>query len=425
MADMRLMKSINPNNPSGSHGLIGTTLAEQMEITDREIGFRKRILGFTRNHELALEACGNYIDMRTTELVEAFYAEQTKIREIELLIGDAETLHRLQSSMKTYVRSLFCGEYDADYVASRLRIGLVHKRIGVPPKLYLCGIQSLQNILDDAVRDYHETMEEVETTQITLDALERLLRFDVGLVFDTYIRSMTAEIEVGRDRMKRHADELELIVKERTEELEKLARRDPLTDLYNQRSFQDELRRETNAARRYGTVMSLAYIDLDGFKQLNDTHGHQAGDEMLRNISKAIAENLRETDIGARYGGDEFCIIMPNTAAKDGIILCERINRSFNRAADGTKVTLSVGIAQSGPDEYLDSKDLIALADQNMYQSKKKAGFYLSVAEVGTLPKKTTRSKAPANIDPITAPDQPATPDNKNDLDAAPSTITL
>ena len=52
MADMRLMKSINPNNPSGSHGLIGTTLAEQMEITDREIGFRKRILGFTRNHEL-------------------------------------------------------------------------------------------------------------------------------------------------------------------------------------------------------------------------------------------------------------------------------------------------------------------------------------------------------------------------------------
>ena len=105
------MDTMNQNSQSNSSSLIGTTLAEQMEITDREISFRKEILGFTREHELALEACSDYIDMRTTELVDAFYIEQTKIREIELLIGDAETLRRLQSSMKTYVRSLFCGDF--------------------------------------------------------------------------------------------------------------------------------------------------------------------------------------------------------------------------------------------------------------------------------------------------------------------------
>lgn len=369
------MFSLNNKNFSGqTSGLTAKTLTQQMSMTDNEIEQRKEILKFTPEHAKLLVACSDHIHQVTHILVEEFYEEQTQINEIELLIGDADTMKRLQNAMFGYIQSLFNGTYDSEYVSSRLRIGLVHKRIGVPPKLYLSGIQKLSELLTGAITDYFAE-NDAGSPHKTIEALDRLITFDVGLVFDTYIRSLTAEIEVGRDRIERHAADLEIVVRNRTEELEKQARNDPLTGLNNQRTFYECINKELAIAKRYQHVLSLIYLDIDGFKKLNDSQGHLAGDKILKQLAQVINNNLRETDHAARYGGDEFCVILPNTSVFDATVFTQRLNTEFAELINDKKISLSAGISQSGPEDFLDSRTLIKNADTNMYKAKKNKGY--------------------------------------------------
>ena len=359
--------------------LSGLTLREQMKITDGEVAFRKQILGLSADQERLLLLCKDYIDVHVGDIVQQFYDEQTKIKEIELLIGDADTLSHLQSSMTGYVRSLFGGEYGSEYVSSRLRIGLVHKRIGVPPKLYLCGIKTLSLLLNKAVQDFCLLCEDPDQATAIQDALSRLLFFDIGLVFDTYIRSLTAEIEVGRDRLERHAADLEHAIADRTRELERLAQVDHLTGLYNRRAFNTFLRRELALAKRCKRPLTLIYFDLDGFKSLNDQEGHKAGDQLLSKVGGVIRNVSRETDYGCRYGGDEFCVILPDTSKADAGLLCERINQELVMADPAQRTTISVGVVQAGPDQFMPVDELVRLADHMMYEAKKTDGFCVAI----------------------------------------------
>lgn len=377
--------------------LSNLTLREQMKLTDSEIAFRKQILGLTDEDARLLKEFSEYIDMQIGGLVSRFYEKQTAIREIEILIGDADTLERLQASMKMYVRSLFEGDYGVEYVSSRLRIGLVHKRIGVPPKLYLCGIQTLSEILSAAVEDYCEIAELPEVAGPLQRAVSRLIRFDVGLVFDTYIRSLTTEVEMGRDMMERHAEDLEQVIAERTRELEKLAKFDALTGLFNQRSFHEHIAREVAAATRYNGSVSLIYFDLDGFKNLNDSQGHSAGDAILKLVGQIVEFNPRETDFGCRYGGDEFCVILPRTTAIDSVVMAERIVKDFKQKDADSGVTLSLGIAEANGDNMLGADALVKAADAAMYKAKKTKGYKVEIASVKpatALKKKAATKKA-------------------------------
>lgn len=364
--------------------LLNLTLREQMKLTRTEIEFRKRLLGLDSKSVGELSLMAEYIDINVGDIVDAFYRRQTAIKEIELLIGDAETLSRLSASMKKYVRSLFAGEYGAEYVSSRLRIGQVHKRIGVSPKLYLCGIGTLGGLIRNAIDDYCATTDQEEKAAGLRDTMAKLILFDVGLVFDTYIRSLTNEIETGRDRLELHAQELEQLVAERTHELEQLARRDALTGLYNQRSFFDHLRREAAAAARHNSPISLAYLDIDSFKLLNDTEGHRAGDEVLEIVGRAIARCIRETDFGCRYGGDEFAIIMPHTDIASAYVLASRLSDDLNGALAAHAVSVSVGVAESNPVSPLDPDELLKKADRIMYAAKKSPGYTIAIDEDGS-----------------------------------------
>ncbi len=362
--------------------LISRTLSEQMGMTEQEIVSRKEILKITPAHEKALNKCADYISLNTPFLVEAFYDEQTKIKDIELLIGDADTLVRLQGSMVNYIHSLFGGTYDMTYVSSRLRIGLVHKRIGVSPKLYLCGMQTLNEILVSAINDFYMSEEDKSDCGKAVEGLERLLSFDIGLVFDTYIRSLTAEIEVGKEVLENHAKGLEATIKERTRELAQLALHDPLTGLQNQRAFYDDLNKTLGLSKRYNHTVALVYMDLDGFKKLNDKDGHVAGDKALKQLAEAINLNLRDTDSAARYGGDEFCIIMPNTDLIAATVFCERLNTDFAEIINNNELSISTGIAQSGPAVHIEAKELVKIADKNMYKAKEAMGYTIVVDRV-------------------------------------------
>ena len=154
---------------------------------------------------------------------------------------------------------------------------------------------------------------------------------------------------------------------------------DPLTGVYNRRFMEQRLREEISKARRYEFKLAVLLLDLDHFKQINDELGHQAGDQMLIEISDLLNRELRDSDILARYGGEEFLVIAPNTPPTDAAGLAERLRECiatqtflthFNNAQEpGVQMTVSIGVANFGGSTN-DEESLIQVADQNLYQAK-------------------------------------------------------
>lgn len=351
------------------------TLLEQMRITDFEVEHRKILFSFSMADAQLLLSYKPIIEQHIDSVVTEFYRMQTSVAEISLLIGDADTLARLRSAQRRYILDLFEGLYDLEYVNNRLRIGLVHKRIGVEPKLYLSAIYTLKELLHRTIENEAPANTGIDIKAIIM-ALDKLLLFDVTLVFETYIRSLVSEIETSKDKAEHYARSMEDKVKERTRQLEEMSRTDALTGLLNVRHLHDIVTTALRGAQRRSEPVTAIYIDVNDFKQINDTQGHQRGDEILRIVGRAIKGTARLEDSCIRYGGDEFFIIMANCQedqAKD--IFVERLIQRIKDELDD--VTISIGVAQTGPNEYVDASALIRLADERMYiakQAHKNAG---------------------------------------------------
>lgn len=168
------------------------------------------------------------------------------------------------------------------------------------------------------------------------------------------------------------------------EYLEEMSIRDGLTSLYNHRHFYNRLDEEFSRATRYITPLSLIFFDIDDFKRVNDACGHTQGDEVLRQIGRIIKSVVRESDIAARYGGDEFAVLLPNTTADGALDLANRL-RSIIREhtfADMKieKVTTSAGVATFSLGNVQSFDQFVQLADGAMYQSKAQGGDRVSLA---------------------------------------------
>ena len=156
---------------------------------------------------------------------------------------------------------------------------------------------------------------------------------------------------------------------------EELSVTDDLTQLYNSRYLNQVLRRETKRASRSGRSLSLLFIDLDGFKAVNDTHGHLCGSRTLVEAAAVIKGSARETDVVSRFGGDEFALILPDTGGEGAFAVGERIRERVAEfeflAQDGLKIrlTASVGVATL-PDVAASAEELVQAADSAMYQVK-------------------------------------------------------
>jgi len=167
---------------------------------------------------------------------------------------------------------------------------------------------------------------------------------------------------------------------------------DELTGLYNQRFMEVSLSQEVARSQRYGSPVSLLFLDLDKFKSINDTLGHVVGSQMIKAAARTLREIIRDSDQLLRYGGDEFCVILPNTSLEGAHILAERIRFAFDtNAYDLTlqsgideardlKVTASIGVS-SFPECAESVQDLVKQADAAMYESKRSGKNRVTLAQ--------------------------------------------
>ncbi len=152
--------------------------------------------------------------------------------------------------------------------------------------------------------------------------------------------------------------------------LKDLAERDSLTGLYNRRKMAEILDFELKKVKRYGCDLSVIFLDMDNFKVINDTFGHSAGDLVLRKVGSIVQENIRETDVACRYGGEEFLVILPETDAEGAYKVAEKIRKAVGRiCVDSFGLSLSAGVTQATKEDTLNT--LIERADRAMYMAKK------------------------------------------------------
>jgi len=183
---------------------------------------------------------------------------------------------------------------------------------------------------------------------------ERILAMQAKLT-DTMKSLETAYMELGKANSR----------------LRLLASTDGLTGINNHRSFQDQLRRKASAAVRTVTPLSLLIMDVDNFKSYNDTFGHPAGDEVLKNISRILETEARNSDYVARYGGEEFVVILPDSDEHDASAAAERFRAAIETADWPQRpVTASIGVSTMA-EEAMEPADLIILADRALYASKR------------------------------------------------------
>jgi diguanylate cyclase len=240
------------------------TLLEQIRITEFELVERKALLGFTADDEAVLAACRPVVEPQIDAIVSAFYEAQTMIREVALLIGDADTLAKLHQTQQRYVLELFAGRVDLAYVNNRLHMGLVHRRIGLEPRYYVAAVQQLMGL----VRNTIAASPALEPAAIALafQALDKLIAFDTTLFFESYLRALTNDFGAVVSRSEEHTRQLESALHERTQQLEDVARSDALTGLINRRHLGDALVQNLSAAQRRNEPLSLAVFDIDRFQ---------------------------------------------------------------------------------------------------------------------------------------------------------------
>ncbi len=187
-------------------------------------------------------------------------------------------------------------------------------------------------------------------------------------------------------------EESKQVIEEDKRKLHELAIKDPLTNIFNRRHFEKLLHSEFRRAKRYSFPLSCIMLDIDHFKNFNDTYGHQFGDEVLKEVAGLLKNLTREVDIVARYGGEEFIVILPETDSEGALTLAERIRgrlagKQYTCKGKKLTITVSLGVSTMKPDseDIADEQKLVFQADQALYQAKgagRNRVYHFAVKEV-------------------------------------------
>jgi two-component system cell cycle response regulator len=200
--------------------------------------------------------------------------------------------------------------------------------------------------------------------------------------------SLRSELEAAIKEVQSKNAQLESSLKL----LEEMAATDPLTGLYNRRHFSKVIEQLFAEANRYGKDLSCVMIDLDGYKQLNDKYGHQVGDQLLQVAGRAISANLRQMDVAARYGGDEFVLLLPHAGADEAAQVADRIRSDFALSSAkilnrDSGVTMSIGVGSMSETRPAHADQLVASADGALYAAKEQGRNRITKADAALLNK--------------------------------------
>jgi len=342
------------------------TLVSAGEVVDVDIFELKGLLGLTTCHEAAVADARGHVISDISSLVEEFFTHQMRIPTIRRVIESHYSLSSLKRVTRSYILDLFGGSYDLAYVTARRRTGRMHAAAGVPINHYVSALHHLETLLVDHLK-------RAGCSQVTLEGLHKLFMMDVQFALDTFISGFLRLPAAKAAATPAMTEMVETTVAQRTAEAERMARTDHLTGLWNRRAFVEHLNRALSRAKGRGDALSLVFVDLDAFKKINDLHGHQEGDRILELIGQTLKRELIDGHSAYRYGGDEFCILMPGLDRPQAHAELNLLTGKL-RHVIGTQIQhdvgYSFGIATAGPGHYPPSRDLLAEADQAMYAEK-------------------------------------------------------
>ena len=223
----------------------------------------------------------------------------------------------------------------------------------------LSHFEAFHELNERTLRQLSDRRTQILTVQLEVERLERDREID--RLHNVELARAYAELAELHQKLEQQAARLE-----------RLSRTDDLTGLPNRRSFEERLEIELQRAHRTDTLISVLMVDLDDFKQINDTYSHVVGDAVLRTSGQALTDCMREVDLCARIGGEEFVVLLPETDAQGALTVAQKVVarvNELNRELRGVHVTASVGVATLEPTD--DEESLVARADTNLYQAKR------------------------------------------------------
>jgi two-component system, cell cycle response regulator len=233
----------------------------------------------------------------------------------------------------------------------------------------------------DTLRDLRSKEQYVSVMFISGDTSSEAVIAGLDAGADDYIPKPFDPLEMlARVRTQLRIKDLNDQLRQANDRLKELADTDDLTGLYNMRSLYQKLDFELERARRFGRQVAVVMMDMDHFKSVNDGHDHLFGSFVLAEVGSIIRQNIRSIDIGARYGGDEFLIVLTELTTEGALQFCERLRqaigtRLYKSGSDEMHLTSSIGFAITPPNmnmqsEPIEAKDLVRMADHVLYEAK-------------------------------------------------------
>lgn len=338
--------------------------AETPEVDIRRLKHRLGYFQITADDDAAIRQIHKIIDPMIDEIVDVFYAQIGNFNNLNRIISEHSSPEKLKKTFRRFVLEMGININTAAYAESRLRVGIVHARIGLNPHWYLGAYSNLQSIISDILADAcgsdHERCRHLN------GLLSKIIMFESALGIDAYHLNTVSKLHDSLDKAKK-AEKI----------LQQTARTDGLTGVLNKKAFLEDFQHELDRSRRYNHPLALLFLDFDHFKSLNDTHGHQLGDTVLQRSTQTILKTIRTSDIMGRYGGEEFVIALVECTAEDAYATAERIRRNIagnviqkRRTGVMVPVTVSIGLYVPTPQQRK-AATVLRYADRALYEAKK------------------------------------------------------
>ncbi|HEV2674320.1 MAG TPA: diguanylate cyclase [Aliidongia sp.] len=281
---------------------------------------------------------------------------------VAALLANAAERANVLGALRQHWGNLFGQGPSADCLVRAAQIGRRHFEVGVKPRHYLALCQLLSKIVTDALLQDAT----IDTPQ-AVDAVGRVVMMDAEVVLGSYYGSLA-------DLVSYEAHSETRTLKDRLSVLEDMAFLDALTGLFNRRYFDRSIAVEIARASRERTPLSLLICDIDRFKEINDGWGHSAGDRVLNELAGVLSDMGRKTDIVTRFGGEEFCFLLPNTKAEFAKLVAERVRAKVEavtiklESGEPLRVTTSIGIGIYKAGDT--AAQLVQRADEALYRAK-------------------------------------------------------